>query len=143
MMKMEHANITVKSIDEAMRFLGVAFPESGIRGEGHIHGNPNMGRWVHFGTDDFYVALQENSKHSPTQEVTYTNDGINHIGFVVEGMDALIERMKEEGYNLSAASALDDHPHRRRAYFFDGNGVEWEFVEYLSDKSEERNDYTF
>lgn len=140
-MKMEHANITVKSIDEAVRFLGTAFPESVIRGEGHIHGDADQGRWVHFGTDQHYVALQENSAHTPHRDVTYTSDGINHLGFVVEGLDDLISRMTVAGYKVTAASALEGHPWRRRAYFYDGNGVEWEFIEYLSDKPEERNDY--
>jgi hypothetical protein len=34
-----------------------------------------------------------------------------------------------------------DHPHRHRYYFFDLDDNEYEFVEYLSDKEPERNDY--
>lgn len=99
------------------------------------------GRWVHFGTDEHYVALQQNSKPSGREDVTYRNDGINHLGFVVTGLDDIILRAEEAGYELSPVSAMDDHPHRRRAYFFDANGVEWELVEYLSDEVSERNDY--
>jgi hypothetical protein len=33
------------------------------------------------------------------------------------------------------------HPHRRRVYFADREGNDWEFVEYASDRPEERNDY--
>ncbi len=141
-MKMEHANITVKSIDEAVKFLKLAFPEGLERGSGAMHGDPRLGQWVHFGTDEHYVALQENSQHSGKHDVTYTHDGINHIGFAVEDLDQLIVRMQREGYELSAASAMDSHPHRRRAYIFDGNGVEWEFVEYTSELPEEKNDYS-
>jgi hypothetical protein len=36
-----------------------------------------------------------------------------------------------------------DHPHRLRAYFYDEDGIEWEFIEYLSNNPSERNDYTF
>jgi catechol 2,3-dioxygenase-like lactoylglutathione lyase family enzyme len=141
-MILEHANITVESVKESIKFLEAAFPESTIRGEGHLHGDASLGRWVHFGTDTFYVALQENATNSPRSDVTYEHDGINHIGFVVEELDALLSRMRDRGYELSPASAMEDHPHRRRAYLFDGNGVEWEFVEYLSDERSERNDYT-
>ena len=141
-MQLEHANITVKSLDETLRFLGVAFPGAQIRGGGSLHGDESLGRWVHFGEPDSYIAIQENTNHQAARDVTYSHDGINHLGFVVDELDALMARMDAAGYVLSPASALDSHPHRRRAYFFDGNGTEWEFVEYLSDRLEERNDYT-
>lgn len=139
---LEHANVTVASIDEAKRFLGAAFPSFRERGGGSLHGDPERGRWVHFGTDDVYIALQENREHSPTSEETYTHDGFNHLGFVVDDLDELVERMEKAGYPLSPVSAMDSHPFRRRAYFDDGNGFEWEFVEYSSDKPAERNDYS-
>ena len=60
-MKMEHANITVQSIDEAFRFLQVAFPAATVRGAGAMFDDEKLGRWVHFGTEDNYLALQENA----------------------------------------------------------------------------------
>jgi catechol 2,3-dioxygenase-like lactoylglutathione lyase family enzyme len=141
-MNLEHANMTVRSVDEAVRFLKIAFPDAEIRGGGDIHGDPARGRWVHFGNDQFYVALQENGEHSRRQDTTYRHDGINHLGFVVTGLDEIISRLKVAGYQLTPVSALKEHPHRRRAYFFDGNDVEWELVEYLSEEVAERNDYT-
>ena len=74
-------------------------------------------------------------------DTTYTNDGINHLGFRIEGMDGLVTRMAEAGYEPTPASDLDGHPHRRRVYFFDANRVEWEFIEYLWADREERNAY--
>ena len=35
-----------------------------------------------------------------------------------------------------------EHPHRRRKYFFDADGIEWEFVEYASGDPAQRNDYS-
>ena len=35
---LEHANITVKSIDEATRLLGAAFPDFAVRGGGEFRG---------------------------------------------------------------------------------------------------------
>ena len=35
----------------------------------------------------------------------------------------------------------NDHPHRRRVYFYDDEGNDWEFVQYLSSEPAERNDY--
>ena len=138
----EHANITVTSIDEATKFLATAFPEFRVRGGGYLQGGPESGDWVHFGNDESYLALQQNRQPSPRSDTTYTNDGINHLGFVVDDMPALVQRMGSAGYQSTPTSIMDGHPHRRRAYFFDGNGFEWEFVEYLSEKADERNDYS-
>ena len=117
----EHANITVTSIDEATKFLGTAFPDFRVRGEGYLHGGSESGDWVHFGNDDTYLALQQNRQPIPRSDKTYTNDGINHLGFVIDEMQGLIERMDSAGYKPTPASVIDGHPHRRRAYFFDGN----------------------
>ena len=140
-MQLEHANITVASVDESVRFLETAFPGARIRGQGFLHGDPAKGRWLHFGEESFYIALQQNTLHSGRQDETYQNDGINHIGFVVTELDQLLSRMEAMGYQMTPASEMDSHPYRRRAYVYDGNGVEWEFVEYLSSVSEQKNDY--
>ncbi len=144
-MQLEHANITVESIDETVRFLSAVFPDASVRGGGHMYWNEETqearGKWAHFGTSEHYIALQQNAEPSGRSDVTYRNDGINHLGFVVENLDAIMSRVTEAGYKLSPVSALNDHPHRRRAYYFDDNGIEWELVEYLSDVESERNDY--
>ena len=137
----EHANITVRSTDEAKRFLGNAFPDFQVRGEGFLHGGESAGTWVHFGNDETYLALQQNREHTERSDVPYTNDGINHLGFVIDDMDALLSRMSAAGYRPTDASAIEGHPYRKRAYFLDGNDFEWEFVEYLSSDPAERNLY--
>lgn len=87
------------------------------------------------GDDHSYIAMTE---------VPGTEDSSNlrHIGIVVEDLAGLIERLAQAGYVASDSSELDSHPHRRRIYYIDGNGLEWEFVEYLTDQLEERNDYS-
>ena len=54
-------------------------------------------------------------------------------------MEALRKRMLAAGYEDSTVP--NDHPHRRRVYFYDSEGNDWEFVEYRSDDPAERNDY--
>ncbi len=137
----EHANITVASTEEAKRFLGTAFPDFRVRGEGFLHGGESSGTWVHFGNDETYLALQENREHTGRSDVPYTNDGINQLGFVVDDMDDLVSRMSAAGYHPTAASAMEGHPYRKRAYFLDKNDFEWEFVEYLSSDPAEKNSY--
>ena len=64
---------------------------------------------------------------------------MNHIGFVVEDAAAVSRRLLEAGYEQGATYL--DHPHRHRYYFFDHDGNEYEFVQYLSEIPEERNEY--
>ena len=51
----------------------------------------------------------------------------------------VVRRLLEAGYEQGATYV--DHPHRHRYYFFDHDGNEYEFVQYLSDIPEERNEY--
>lgn len=63
-------------------------------------GDASLGRWVHFGNESSYVALQENSRPGGRRDTTYENDGINHIGFNVTGLDEIMARLDEAGYEL-------------------------------------------
>ena len=129
-MILEHANLMVRSIGEAIRFLTTAFPEFRVRGAGVANGR----HWTHVGTDDTYIALNE------TSESTTPGGVLNHLGYVVEDVDALADRMKAAGYR--EGSIAPPHPHRKRRYFYDADDIEWEFVEYLSNDPTLRNDYS-
>jgi hypothetical protein len=65
--------------------------------------------------------------------------GTNHLGYVVDDVDALRARMLSVGYRDSTVP--NNHPHRRRVYFYDTEGNDWEFVQYLTETVDERNDY--
>ena len=135
--RLEHANLCVRNVDEMARFLRTAFPEFGVRGEGKtVLGS----RWLHVGTDDTYLALQEASAEPAEAWVPYSEKpGTNHLGFHVPDAEALRQRMREAGYQESTVP--NRHPHRRRVYFHDREGNDWEFVEYMSEDPAERNDY--
>ncbi|ABC28428.1 Lactoylglutathione lyase [Hahella chejuensis KCTC 2396] len=135
-MYLEHANITVESIEKSMEFLQTAFPDFALRGEGSLMNQ--SGKWAHVGNDSFYFALQQCDDHLSEISTRYIHDGINHIGMVVEDLDGVTHRLQQRGYDGYETEA---HPFRRRAYYFDPNGIEWEFVQYLSDKPKERNLY--
>ncbi len=100
------------------------------------------GRWLHFGNDEFYLALQEVDRGVSILDRTYSEAGVNHLGFVVDNLPEVIETLEAAGFTMSAASSMGHHPHRDRAYFFDQCGFEWEFVQYSTDKNSERNDYS-
>jgi len=133
---LEHANITVQNIDDVIHFFKTAFPEFKVRGRGET----GTEKWAHIGTDDTYIAINQQVKTSPAKRLLDTEAILNHLGFVVDDVDALSERLTKAGYKKGSVS--DSHPYRIRHYFFDNDGNEYEFVQYLSDKPEERNDYS-
>ena len=134
---MEHANVTVRSADEAMTFLKMVFLEFEIRGEGRSETK----RWIHFGTDQTYIALEEMVSPTESDRKPYKDDGINHIGWVVDDLEGIRDKAIAAGYRTGELRLEGDGPHRTRVYIFDSVGNEWEFVEYLSESPSERNVY--
>ncbi|MGH0033353.1 MAG: VOC family protein [Myxococcota bacterium] len=135
--RLEHANLCVRDIDEMTRFLRTAFPEFRVRHDGD---DPSGGRWVHVGTDDTYLALSQARGELAEAFVPYSRKpGTNHLGYEVGDVEGLRQRLLAAGYRES--SGPYPHPHRRRVYFHDAEGNDWEFVEYTSDDPALRNDY--
>ena len=130
---MEHINLSVRDLDGATAFFKTAFPDFEVRGGG----DGTFGKWVHVGTADTYIAISQ--ADPTTRGERYTASGINHIGFVVEDVNALAERLLAAGYERSYPK--QNQQFRTRDYFIDGEGNEFEFVQYLSEKDEERNSY--
>ena len=58
---------------------------------------------------------------------------------MVDDAGALSARLEAAGYKRSYPRQADQY--RIREYYFDADGNEFEFVEYLSEKAEERNSY--
>ena len=135
--RLEHANLNVRDIDGVIRFLQTAFPEFRVRHEGVT---ARGSRWVHVGTDESYVALNPTDLSEPPRGEPYAGrPGLNHLGFEVDDADAVRERLRAAGYRESTPP--NNHPHRKRVYFYDSEGNDWEFVEYLSDDRTKRHDY--
>lgn len=137
---LEHANITVPDMDAAIAFLTTACPEFAIR---HDTIHPVSGiRWVHLGTPTSYFALQEPHKGRTPEDHRrpYDDIGVNHLGLIVDDFDAVEARLEAAGYKRGMP--VEPHPARKRAYWYDHAGFEWEFIEYLTDDLDQRNDYT-
>jgi catechol 2,3-dioxygenase-like lactoylglutathione lyase family enzyme len=135
--KLEHANLCVRDIDVMIRFLKTAFPEFRVRAD---RTGADGERWVHFGTDDTYIALSAADTDPDRDWAPYSGlPGVNHLGFEVDDADALRTRMLAAGYQES--SVPNAHPFRKRVYFLDPEGNDWEFVQYRSADPAERNDY--
>ncbi|MBI1900271.1 MAG: VOC family protein [Planctomycetia bacterium] len=137
--RLEHANLCVRDVDAMIRFLRTAFPDFKIRAD---RTDPDGSRWVHVGTDDTYIALSEADGDADRPFQPYSGlPGVNHLGYEVDDAAALRARMLAAGYQESTVP--NRHPHRRRVYFLDPEGNDWEFVQYFSADPAERNDYGF
>lgn len=135
--RLEHANLSVRDVEAMIRFLMIAFPEFRIRGEGT---NRNGIRWVHVGTDDTYIVLNQAKPESAKHWIPYSGEpGVNHLAYEVDDVESLRLRLKAAGYRDSTVP--NAHPHRKRVYFYDPDGNDWEFIQYFSQDPAERNDY--
>ncbi|MBC7004392.1 VOC family protein [Photobacterium sp. BZF1] len=132
----EHANITVGNIDHTIAFIQTALPAFAVRHCGESNGY----RWCHIGTEQSYLALQEVVERTSVDRTPYVDSGINHIGLVSEDVEAIRARLLAAGYKENEMET--SHPWRKRVYFWDPNGIEWEFIEYLSQDNSQRNDYS-
>jgi catechol 2,3-dioxygenase-like lactoylglutathione lyase family enzyme len=122
--RLEHANLCVHDIDATIQFLRTAFPEFRVRRDTtDIDGS----RWVHVGTDETYIALNQAKVGDGPRGIPRTGVPLNHLAYEVDDVEALRRRLHAAGYqdNTSVPNA---HPYRRRIYFYDPDGNEWEFV---------------
>ena len=136
----EHANISVVNARKTIEFLTTAIPEWTIRGCGKLDdwfGRPI--EWFHVGDEHSYIAISDGGDGDAGHWTTHFT-GMKHLGIVVPDVDALVARLKEVGYELDHWGA--EHPFRKNVYYLEDHGMQFEFVEYLSDKDSERNDYT-
>ena len=100
---LEHLNMTSTDVDETVRFLLTAMPEFSIRGGG---GGEKAQRWVHVGTEDSYLCVEDRGATERGPHQPYVHPGMNHIGFVVEDAAAVSRRLLEAGYAQASVLLL-------------------------------------
>jgi hypothetical protein len=136
--KLEHANLCVDDIDGMIKFLQTALPDFIIR---HDETGIDGDRWVHIGNDTTYIALNNSTEKESSDWKPYSGkSGVNHLGYMVDNAEQVRSRLLAADYIESTIE--NNHPFRKRVYFYDHEGRDWEFVEYLSENLKERNDYT-
>jgi predicted enzyme related to lactoylglutathione lyase len=124
MARLEHVNVTVSDPDAAAASLCNLFDWK-VRWAGASLGS---GRSVHVGDDGSYVALFSfGSPDAPKQESYRTVGGMNHLGVVVDDIDATEARVKQAGFTPTNHA---DYEPGRRFYFVEANGIEIEVVSY-------------
>lgn len=119
----EHLNITVGSPERTAEMLEHLFGWQ-PRWEGPA---ANGGRTIHIGTADHYVAVYAARSSDGTPIKHIKGQPLNHIGVVVDDLDAVEERAISLGL---VPFNHGDYDPGKRFYLFDGDGIEWEIVSY-------------
>lgn len=134
----EHVNITVKDLDKTVAFILAALPDWRVRGGGAVDWFGKPARWAHVGTDTGYLALMDGGEGSGNHW-TGRHVGMKHVGIVVPSVDAVVERLAAAGHALDHWGG--SHPARKSVYFIERDDLQFEFVEYLTGRPADRNDY--
>ena len=87
------------------------------------------GTTYHVGNESSYVAVYSPPKPTePLRDETYAHHGgLNHIGIVVDDLDATEAKIKADGYRTFNHG---DYEPGRRFYFIDDDDIEFEVVSY-------------
>ena len=117
---LEHANVTVSDPDRSAGLLKAL-----CGWHERWRGPSQLGGWtIHVGNARDYIALYT---HDSPVERHSKGRPLNHIGLVVDDLDAAEEVVRQAG--LVPFNHADYEP-GRRFYFFDWDGIEFEVVSY-------------
>ena len=121
---LEHVNITVSDPAATARLLQDVFGWE-IRWSGPAKLD---GHTIHVGEKDTYLAIYaKGDRAAPGVDTYETVGGLNHIGVVVDNLDAVEQKVLAAG--LKTHSHADYEP-GRRFYFHDPDGIEFEVASY-------------
>jgi catechol 2,3-dioxygenase-like lactoylglutathione lyase family enzyme len=124
--RLDHANVAVRDLDGIVRFRPFRIR---VRAGGA-------------GTGSVSARRQRCRLRRALRAARERREGardLNHLGFEVDDVEAVRTRLASAGYRDSTTP--NAHPHRKRIYFEDADGNDWEFVQYTSADPAERNDY--
>ena len=124
--RLEHVNVTTADPQSLADILCRLFDWQ-VRWRGTaIYG----GHTIHVGADDNYIAIyggKPNTRLSAPVESYSLCGGLNHIGVVVDDLDAAEARVKKEGFMPHSHA---DYEPGRRFYFNGPDDIEIEVVSY-------------
>lgn len=123
MARLEHVNVTVSDPKATAALLIDLFGWK-IRWEG---AGMQTGYTVHVGSDESYVALFSFGDPAKPIDSYRTNASLNHIGIVVDDLEAMEARVKAAGFEPHSHANYEPG---RRFYFHDQDGVEYELINY-------------
>lgn len=134
-MKLEHIGIAVKNLESANELFGTLFNAPPYK----IEAVESEGvKTSFFQTGESKIELLEatNPNSAIARFIEKRGEGIHHLAFEVEDIEAEIERLSKEGYQLIHEAPKDGADNKRIAFLHpkSTNGV---LVELCQEKSEE------
>lgn len=120
---LEHVNITVGSAERTAAMLEALFGWT-VRWRGP---SAMGGRTIHVGSGAHYIAVYTPDGGDGTALAHDKSRPLNHVGVEVDDLDATEARALASGLT---PFNHDDYAPGRRFYIFDGDGIEWEIVNY-------------
>ncbi|MEL6677828.1 MAG: VOC family protein [Pseudomonadota bacterium] len=121
---LEHANFTASDPDGFAAILCDLFGWE-VRWAGSAM---ETGRTVHVGGPASYLAIYSPAGTPEAGPDTYvTRGGLNHIGVVVDDLDAVEEKVAAAGFTPKSHG---DYEPGRRFYFEGPEGIEFEVISY-------------
>lgn len=122
--QLEHINFTVSDSAATAKRLCDLFGWK-VRWSGEAK---DGGTTYHVGTDSQYVAVYTPKIVTEAVVSTYgINGGMNHIGVVVDDIEAMEKKVTAAGYESHSHA---DYEPGKRFYFDDEDGIEYEVVSY-------------
>jgi len=138
--RLEHLNVSLTDLDRATRALQAIVPEWSVRGTGTWDDDRGQKRqWRHVGDDFQYLALYE-TPPGERYEASGARVAFNHLGLVVDDIDATLARLRALGIALDHIGGSTEH--RRSAYvMIEPERLQIELVAYDSALPSQRNVY--
>jgi len=119
----EHVNLTVRDPHRTAELFVTLF-DWHIRWDGEAL---NGGHTVHVGDERLYLALYTQDGPATPADTFIKGRPFNHVGILVDDLDAMERRVKDAGL---IPFAHGDYDPGRRFYFLDPDGIEFEVVSY-------------
>ena len=95
MIRLEHVNLVVKDMDATLDFIQTAFPDWKVRGQGESEWYGKKRKWLHVGTDDNYITLNE-GRDNDNRDLKGHSPGLAHIGFAVDDVKGISSRLQKK-----------------------------------------------
>jgi catechol 2,3-dioxygenase-like lactoylglutathione lyase family enzyme len=118
--RFEHVNQSCKDLDATRQFYQTLFPDWYVR----IEGEQGEWRWMHFGNNQFYLALNQ---PPDTSNLTTSTGHLDHIGFVIEDGAAMQAILDAHGIDYEIYQSPET---KMRIYVNDPDGTQVELVQY-------------
>lgn len=123
---LEHVNFTVPDPKKTAAWLCDMFDWK-VRWSGD---SINGGHTVHVGSETNYLAIysgEAGKKIEPSANTYSQMGGFNHLGIVVDDLEAIEAKVKAKGFKPHSHA---DYEPGRRFYFYDDDGIEYEIIKY-------------